>query len=181
MTSKKVVKLSGVDTNGNVVNDDTDKIVDMILDGCSEVNFSSSSAKYLGDEMTETGERIPNPRYNANFLYRFGNYCKDDEWNLNNSIEKLNDAQAKALQEEEMNGKESIVAKQHRKSEAYWAERIKTDEFFLAIHSLLFQLTTDKTWSGSKWFAEYKAWLKGYSPNEPQRVSGKQDILNRKK
>ena len=65
MTSKKVVKLSGIDTNSNIVNDDIDKIVDMILDGCSEVNFSSSSAKYLGDEMTETGERIPNPRYNA--------------------------------------------------------------------------------------------------------------------
>ena len=181
MTSKKVVKLENRDTNIDTSFDSIDTIVDKIIEGCSEVNFSSSSAKYLGDEMTETGERIPNPRYNANFLYRFGNYCKDDEWNLNNSIEKLNDAQAKALQEEEMNGKESIVAKQHRKSEAYWAERIKTDEFFLAIHSLLFQLTTDKTWSGSKWFAEYKAWLKGYSPNEPQRVSGKQDILNRKK
>ena len=181
MTSKKVVKLENRDTNIDTSFDSIDTIVDKIIEGCSEVNFSSSSAKYLGDEMTETGERIPNPRYNANFLYRFGNYCKDDEWNLNNSIEKLNDAQAKALQEEEMNGKESIVALQHRKSEAYWAERIKTDEFFLAIHSLLFQLTTDKTWSGSKWFAEYKAWLKGYSPNEPQRVSGKQDILNRKK
>ena len=180
MTSKKVVKLENRDTNIDTSFDSIDTIVDKIIEGCSEVNFSSSSAKYLGDEMTETGERIPNPRYNANFLYRFGNYCKDDEWNLNNSIEKLNDAQAKALQEEEMNGKESIVALQHRKSEAYWAERIKTDEFFLAIHSLLFQLTTDKTWSGSKWFAEYKAWLKGYSPNEPQRVSGKQDILNRK-